>query len=46
MQLNEDEIRLIELVREIKSYGFGELFCTIASKEIMSVKQTYTKKFN
>jgi hypothetical protein len=46
IELDEDEIRLIEIVREIKKHGFGEFICTIVSKEIMSARQTHIHKFN
>ena len=42
--LPRDERELLLIVREVKRNGFGDFQGTIAGKEIVSVKETYTHK--
>ena len=44
LALPADERRLLEIVREVKRSGFGDFYGTVAGKEIVTVKETYTHK--
>ncbi len=46
VELAQDEVRLIQIVREIKRLGFGEFHGTITSKEIVTIREAYTHKLN
>ncbi len=46
VDLAPDERRLIDVVREIKLSGFGEFQCTIVSKEITLIRETYLHRLS
>lgn len=44
LALPSDERELLLIVREVKRSGFGDFYGTVAAKEIVTVKETYTHK--
>lgn len=46
VMLPPDELKLIDVVREIKRTGFGDFQGTVTHKEITLIRESYTHKLS